>query len=192
MHRRMVVMVSALLFLLLIAGVNHPSAGAQDGSTEYCAGDAGIEMLKRMNDLRKENRLHPLVLSEPLGITAEQKAHDMAKHDYVAHVSPDGQGPQELLDEVGYDYNTATGENIAAGHEAAEATFEQWLNSPEHREIMLDENYTAVGIGRAHNAEAKYDWYWVAEFGGEVGKQAEACDRATPVATPVVIKFMGS
>jgi uncharacterized protein YkwD len=157
MIKRIVVPVSALLFLLLVAGGNHPSAAAQDESTGYCAEDAEIEMLKRINDLRKENGLHPLVLSEPLGIAAQQKARDMAKQDYVAHVSPDGQDPQELLHEVGYDYNTAIGENIAAGHEAAKATFKQWLNSPEHREIMLDENYTAVGIGRAHNAEAKYD-----------------------------------
>jgi uncharacterized protein YkwD len=107
-------------------------------------------------------------------------------------VSPDGQNPQEHLDEVGYDYDTAIGENIAAGHESAEATFKQWLNSPEHREIMLDENYTAVGIGRAHNAQARYDWYWAAEFGGEVGERAEACDSATPAATPLAIRSMGS
>ena len=191
MIRRILVPVSALLFLLVITG-GHLSAAAQDESTKYSAAEAEIEMLKRINDFRQENGLHPLVLSEPLGIAAERKASDMAKRDYVAHVSPDGQDPQELLDEVGYDYNTAVGENIAAGHQGTEATFKQWLNSPEHREIMLDESFTAVGIGRAHNAQAEYGWYWAAEFAGEVGTQPEACDSATPAATPLVIKAMGA
>ena len=190
--RRFLVPVSALLFLLVIAGGHHSAAGHQSKSTNHCATEAEIEMLKRINDLRKENGLQPLVLSEPLGTAAERKASDMASHHYVAHVSPDGQDLQELLDEVGYDYNTAMGENIAAGHESAEATFKQWLNSPEHREIMLDEDYTAVGIGRARNAEAKYDWYWAAEFGSEVGARAEPCGAATPAATPLLIRSMGS
>lgn len=180
----MVPMAWLIVLLLVSAGSRISIAQDEVERDTYCAGEAEFEMLQRINQLREDNDLEPLQLSQPLGIAAQIKADDMADQDYLAHESPDGQNPRELLHEVGYTYNTAIGENIAAGQKGAEATFEQWLNSPEHREIMLGEAFTAVGIGRAHNADAKYDWYWAAEFGGEVGEPAEACASATPGSTP--------
>lgn len=183
MIRSTVAPLAMVIALLLGASVHHPTR-AQDDQAGYCADQAAIEMLQHINAYREENGLEPLELSQPLGNAAEFKARDMSERDYLAHTSPDGQGLQELMNQVGYTFNTTFGENIAAGQMDAEATFEQWENSPEHREIMLGEGFTAVGIGRAHNPEAKYDWYWAAEFGGVVGAPARACDGATPMATP--------
>ncbi|HEV2127451.1 MAG TPA: CAP domain-containing protein [Thermomicrobiales bacterium] len=181
-NRVLVSMIVGLVAVLVVSG-GIRLATAQDEETDtapYCATEAEAELLRRINDLREERGLDPLQLSQPLGRAAELKARDMAQDNYLAHISPEGQGPEELLDQVGYTYNTAIGENIAAGQRSAEGTFEQWLNSPEHREIMLGEQFTAVGIGRAHNPEAKYDWYWAAEFGGKVGEPADVCESATP------------
>lgn len=169
--------------LLLITNGLRAGQPQPEGSG-YCATEAEVEILQHINAFREDNGLEPLNLSRPLGAAAESKAEDMARNDYLAHIAPDGQGLEQLLNQAGYTYNTAIGENIAAGQRSAEGTFEQWVNSPEHREIMLGEDFTAIGIGRAHNREAKYDWYWAAEFGGMVGKPAQACDGATPVATP--------
>lgn len=185
MLRSMMTMTAVLVVLFLMAEL-HPPAVAQDESIKYCATEAEVEMLQRINQLREERGLDRLELSQPLGVAAELKARDMAEQDYLAHVAPDGQTPRELLDEVGYPSNTEIGENIAAGQQSAEATFEQWLGSQAHREIMLSEEFTAIGIGRAHNADANYEWYWAAEFGGVVGEPAEACQSATPAATPSV------
>lgn len=183
--RILVSMIVGLMALLVAGGVHITTAQDEEtGAAVYCATEAEAKMLRLINDLRDDRGLDPLQLSQPLGRAAELKARDMAQENYLAHISPEGQGPEELLDQVGYTYNTAIGENIAAGRRSAEGTFEQWLNSPEHREIMLGEQFSAVGIGRAHNPEAKYDWYWAAEFGGVVGEPAEVCERATPQATP--------
>jgi hypothetical protein len=48
---------------------------------------------------------------------------------------------------------------------------------------MLGEEFTAIGISRAHNPDADYDWYWAAAFGGELDEPAEACDGSTPGAS---------
>lgn len=184
---RSLIMSTVLLIVMLamLAGDRAIAAqGEENDIATYCAEEAEFEMLQRINELRAENDLEPLTLSQPLGVASEIKASEMADQDYLAHISPDGQTPRELLEEVGYTYNTTIGENIAAGMKSAEATFEQWLNSPEHREIMLNEEFTTVGIGRAHNPEAKYDWYWAAEFGGRVGEPADPCMSATPESTP--------
>lgn len=183
MLRSMMTITTVLAVLFLVVEL-HPPAVAQDESIKHCATEAELEMLQLINQLREEHGLDPLELSQPLGVAAELKARDMAEQDYLAHVSPDGQTPRELLDEVDYPSNTAIGENIAAGQESAEETFGQWLNSQTHREIMLDEEFTAIGIGRAHNPDTNYEWYWAAEFGGVVGEPAEVCQSATPAATP--------
>lgn len=180
----------ATLLALVVAGLPIQSR-AQEGSNRPCASETELVMVERINALREENGLEPLALSRPLGAAAEEKATEMAEQDYLAHESPDGRELRALLESVGYTFNTAVGENIAAGQESADATFEQWLNSPEHKEIMLGEQFTAVGIARAYNADAEYDWYWAAEFGGEVGEAAEPCAAtpepeaaASPAATP--------
>lgn len=186
MLRSMMTITAAFAVLFLMAAELRPPAVAQEESIKYCATEAELEMLQLINQLREEHGLDRLELSQPLGVAAEPKARDMAEQDYLSHVSPDGQTPRELLDEVGYPSNTAIGENIAAGQQSAEATFEQWLNSQTHREIMLSEEFAAIGIGRAHNPDAQYEWYWAAEFGSVVGEPAEACQSATPAATPAM------
>ena len=180
MTRIITVLILLMIAPLLGIGGNH-AVVAQ--TAPYCATAAEAEMLQHINNLRQENGLAPLTLSQPLGVAAKLKASDMAVRDYVAHNSPEGQTPRQLLSSVGYTYNTATGENIAAGNEGAGATFEQWLNSPGHLAIMLGEQFTAIGIGRAYNADSAYEWYWAATFGGEVGEPA-ACGNEPPAETP--------
>lgn len=156
----------------------------------YCAGPAEMEMFSLINDFRAGRGLDPLELSEPLGAAATHKSEEMAREAYLSHVSPDEVTPRELIAAHGYEHNTATGENIAAGQESAGATFAQWRDSPSHRELMLDEEFEAIGIARAYNVETDYDWYWTAEFGGVLAEPAQACNapdgssNGVPAATP--------
>ena len=175
---RTIMVLIALMIMPLLTVSSDRTAVAQGGNAPYC------EMLRHINDLRQDHGLPPLTLSQPLTTAAEVKASDMAERNYFAHMSPDGVSPRELLESVGYTYNTSTGENIAAGNEGAAATFNQWLNSPSHFDIMVGEQFTAIGIGRAYNPDARYDWYWAAEFGGVVGAPATTCGTEPPVPTP--------
>lgn len=166
---------------------------SHDPNGTYCAGPAEMEMLALINDFRAGRGLDSLGLSEPLGAAATHKSEEMAREAFFSHVSPDDVTPRELITAHGYAHNTATGENIAAGQESAEATFAQWRDSPSHRELMLDEDFEAIGIARAYNVETDYDWYWTTEFGGVLAEPAEACDGSdgssddAPAATPAPV-----
>jgi uncharacterized protein YkwD len=172
------------------ASVQPRAAASHDPDGVYCAAPAELAMLTLINGFRAGHGLDPLGLSEPLGAAATHKSEAMARGAWFSHISPDGVTPRDLLAQHGYRHNTATGENIAAGQESAEAAFRQWRDSASHRELILDETFAAIGIARAYNVETPYDWYWTAEFGGELAEPAAACDApdgsppATPAATP--------
>ncbi len=176
------------LFGLVFAWANGLTSvwASHDPGSVYCAQPEEMEMVRLINDFRAGRGLEPLGLSEPLGSAAEHKSQAMAANEFFTHISPDGVTPRELIAEHGYLHNTATGENIAAGQERAAATFAQWQESAAHRELMLDEAFTAIGVARAYNVESRYDWYWTAEFGGVLAAPAQPCDAApgTPTAIP--------
>lgn len=82
-----------------------------------------------------------------LADAARGHARDMATQGYYGHVSPGGETP-EMRYPACYD-----GENLLRWPETptdagtvAERTVEEWLNSPEHREIMLEPHQRA-GVG---------------------------------------------
>lgn len=167
-----------------------PARASHDPEGTYCATPAEAAMLSLINDFRAGRGLDPLELSAPLGAAATHKSEEMAREEYFSHVSPDDVTPRELVAAHGYEHNTSTGENLAAGQESADTTFAQWRDSPSHRELMLDENFKAIGLARAHNVETEYDWFWTAEFGGVLAEPASPCQSndsadASPAATPV-------
>ena len=55
------------------------------------------------------------------------------------------------------------GENLAAGQKTAADVMKIWMESPPHREIILDSKWKEVGI--AVRAGGEYSIYWVMEFG---------------------------
>jgi len=137
-----------------------------------CSADASIDAVEQqlvdlINDHRADNGLPPLAISATLSRSASWKSHDMAGNDYFAHDDvPIGRSFLDRIRDCGYTHNTWIGENIAAGNEGAQATFNQWRDSAGHNANMLSTNYTAIGIGRAYDAGSTYRWYWTAEFGG--------------------------
>lgn len=63
------------------------------------------------------------------------------------------------------------GENIAYGSSTASGVMEQWMNSPLHKDNILDGQFTTIGIGCV-----KYNgtFYWVQCFGSENGAAVSA------------------
>lgn len=123
-------------------------------------------LLRLINELRDEHNLSPLKLSPKLTRASEWLSRDMAANDYMSHTDSKGRDPFERMDEFRYRYETYRGENIAAGNDTAAEAFEQWTDSPVHRENMLNPEYHSVGIGRAYDDDSKYGWYWTTDFGG--------------------------
>lgn len=85
----------------------------------------------------KENKL----LSE----AARQKAADMFAFNYWAHVSPSGRSPWSFFNDVGYRYQYA-GENLARDFHEPESVVRAWMNSPSHRENIVNSKYQEIGV----------------------------------------------
>ena len=71
--------------------------------------------------------------------------------------------PDRLL-RVGYGGGYA-GEATAWGYSEPIPVVEFWVNSPGHRDFILNPEATEVGLGFAVNYNAPSVWYWTVEFG---------------------------
>ena len=126
-------------------------------------------LLVLINNHRANNNLGPLSACTSLNRAAQGHSEDMRDQDYFSHTGLDNSTPWDRACDACYMQGcgptTAMGENIAAGNSGAQATFNQWLNSPPHNANMLGANFTVIGIGRATGG-GTYGSYWTNVFGG--------------------------
>lgn len=97
------------------------------------------------NDTRQELDLPFLVRNELLQNSSLQKAKDMANLAYFAHESPDGSAPWKFFKMAHYGYSYA-GENLALNFPTSKRVHEGWLNSPKHRDNIVDPKFQEIGI----------------------------------------------
>lgn len=119
------------------------------------------EIFKLTNIEREQGDLPKLELSPTLCSIALLRAVDMAENNYFDHVSPTGESAFSLLKQYKVLlFNSA--ENIGQGNVSSEKMMEAWMNSEEHREIIMSDTYHQLGIGIAEAADG--DVYWVQVF----------------------------
>ena len=104
------------------------------------------QILDLTNIIRNRFELAPLEYDENISAVAFKHSEDMMINEYFDHVSPDDKDVGDRLKEGGVSYYSA-GENIAAQYTDGIAAVEGWLNSKGHRDIMLNENFTRLGVG---------------------------------------------
>lgn len=102
-------------------------------------------LLDQTNQARLQNGVTTLKIDNKLNQAAYLKAQDMFAKQYWAHNAPDGTQPWKWLDDVRYNYNEA-GENLAKNFTSTDAVMTAWMNSPEHRDNILNDNYKDVGF----------------------------------------------
>lgn len=103
------------------------------------------QLIELANQAREESGVSILRINSKLVEAAQAKAQDMITKGYFAHISPDGVTPWHWLKETGYNY-VAAGENLARGFSDSEFVHEAWMNSPSHRENILNNKYQEIGI----------------------------------------------
>jgi len=89
----------------------------------------------------------------------------MAEHEYFSHYSPEGVSPWCWFDEAGYVYAHA-GENLAIHFTDSTEVVEAWMDSPTHRENIVDPKYTEIGVGTARGEFDGYDTVYVVQLFG--------------------------
>ncbi|THE64168.1 CAP domain-containing protein [Salinadaptatus halalkaliphilus] len=112
-----------------------------------------------VNDRRAEHDLESLEWDGTVASVSRAHSYDMAERDYFAHTNPDGEAPFDRFTDID-DYCRAYGENIAltwvdrpvdrpgedgsttyyTAEELATGLVDQWMDSPPHREAILDEH----------------------------------------------------
>jgi hypothetical protein len=97
------------------------------------------------NQKRAEQGLAPLTINNKLNEAAQRKAGDMFAFNYWSHISPSGRSPWSFFQEVGYRYLYA-GENLARDFMDSGAVVEAWMNSPTHRENIVNGSYKEIGL----------------------------------------------
>lgn len=103
-----------------------------------------IDLNNLINQSRKEAGVMPLRENEKLNKVAELRAKDMLEKEYFSHQNPEGKSPWDWFLEAGYNYKYA-GENLAIGFSNSEQVYYAWINSPSHKENILNPNYKEMG-----------------------------------------------
>ncbi len=103
------------------------------------------QLLVDTNAQRSAIGEQPLRLNVQLSYAAAMKADDMLAEQYWAHASPRGTTPWHWLGEARYEYAEA-GENLAKGFHTTGGVVTAWMNSPDHRQNILDTGYRDVGF----------------------------------------------
>lgn len=106
-----------------------------------------IMLLANINALRANEGLNPYRINGTLNHSAKLKSAHIKAHNYWAHVAPDGTTPWDFFNEVGYKYEVA-GENLARNFTCDEQMLSAFMDSPTHRDNILNPNYQEIGIGR--------------------------------------------
>lgn len=123
------------------------------------------KLLTLTNNLRRDLGLAVLAPQVPLQISSLAKASDMAKYNYLSHVSPSEANLGNFLTDAGYNYQVA-GENLAMGFSSAEEIFAAWLKSPSHYANLVDPDFTEFGVSLQPGLYNQYSTVYVAEHFG--------------------------
>lgn len=118
-----------------------------------------VRVLELVNDERRQAGCGPLSLDPRLGASARHHSRDMARRGYMSHQGSDGTGPLDRIRSTGY-RAAVWGENVASGYRTADQVVNAWMDSPEHRDNILDCDYAQMGIARAEPGD-----YWTQDFG---------------------------
>ncbi|MGN0964464.1 SafA/ExsA family spore coat assembly protein [Dysosmobacter sp. HCP28S3_G4] len=118
------------------------------------------EVIRLVNDIRKQNGLSPLTANWELSRVARYKSQDMVDNRYFAHNSPTYGTPFEMMRAFGLSFRTA-GENIAYGYATPQKVVDGWMNSSGHRANILNASYKQIGVGYVAKGN-----YWTQMFMG--------------------------
>ena len=118
--------------------------------------DMAQEVLEIVNNERSAVGVEPIVMTEELWETANQRAAETAI--LFSHDRPDDSECFAIFP----DGLSRTGENIARFNPTAESVMQSWMSSAGHRGNILNPSYKTIGISCFYHDGA---YFWVQCFG---------------------------
>ncbi|WLR43649.1 CAP domain-containing protein [Bacillus carboniphilus] len=98
------------------------------------------------NVIRARHNKMELLWDLEVSEMADRHSKDMSDHNFFAHQSPNSGSLLDRLTVSKIPFQIA-GENIAAHYVDGLAAVEGWMNSSSHRETLLNDEYTHLGVG---------------------------------------------
>ncbi len=155
MKKRVVVFTTLACAILFAAGIvgiaifrHHnfrPDVSAQVWKPTIVSED---EIISLVNVQRAAVGVSALSENKLLDASAATKCQDMIAQNYYDHISPNGAQSWNFIENAGYRYSYE-GENLAEefwdGINAVQI-IDGWMNSPAHKQAMLNSNYKDTGF----------------------------------------------
>lgn len=116
------------------------------------------EVIRQINQIRRNYGLSELKTNWQLSRVARYKSQDMHDKGYFSHTSPTYGSPFDMMKSFNISYRSA-GENIAMGYTTPTAVVNAWMNSTGHRQNILNSNFTEIGVGYVADGH-----YWTQMF----------------------------
>lgn len=138
-------------------------------------------LLDQTNIQRSQHNLSPLKYNITLEKAAKNKATNMFALNYWAHIAPNGKTPWDFINEAGYSY-TYAGENLAKDFDESDNVVKAWMNSPTHRENILNPNYTEIGFAIQNGTLSGEDTTLVVQMFGTPSNSSKSTEK-TPLVT---------
>ncbi len=139
---------------------------ARSKGTDFATSTAGLddleqtrsELLRLTNKARRGRNRVPLRRDRCLERAAQRYADRMLAEGFYGHVSPEGEDVAFRLRGGGC-RRSHVGENLARGQTSVRQVIDGWMDSPGHRDNLLNPDYRRVGFGLALGPRA--DDYWI-------------------------------
>ncbi len=103
------------------------------------------KLIELTNSERQKLGLGILAENSALDQAAAAKAANMFAENYWAHYSPSGKDPWGFIKSAGYKF-TVAGENLAKNFQNSDEVVVAWMNSPSHRENIVNGKYKEIGM----------------------------------------------
>jgi uncharacterized protein YkwD len=104
-------------------------------------------ILRAVNQQRSLRNLVTLNTNNLLEEAAQSKTDDMQARHYFAHVDPGGHYIWDKIVADGYTPYLELGENLAIEFYDTDSLISAWMNSPTHRENLLNDGFKDQGMG---------------------------------------------
>ena len=151
--------------------------GCPTGDERIASSDESYEeeVLRLVNEIRAKKRLKPVILNASLTWAARYHAKDMIVDNYFEHDPHDRKGRRlrkvcstfEKMDFFVKDELFSRSENIGAGSQTPKEMVKDWMDSPGHKENILDPETKYMGVAYLYDANSEWKNDWVQCFGME-------------------------
>ncbi|MGW2628970.1 CAP domain-containing protein [Streptomyces chattanoogensis] len=140
-------------------GASTDAPAAPRGATGTAARFAR-KIVDLVNAQRAQHGCGPLTVDRRLQKAAQAHSDDMAARNYYEHNTPEGVDPGTRMTNAGFQWSSWA-ENIFKSPKDPATAMKGWMESPGHRDNILNCSYKSTGVGV--NLSANGPW-WTQDF----------------------------